>query len=263
MSVDSSIGPARRRTFTPYVMLYLLAATIAGAYLVFLGVRPDIVAMWQSKSDRTQTALIETQRKVELAVADINPIKEGVGEVKAEVASVRAGLEEAAERDRVLFEKVQSLERTAATLNDKVAASPAKKPVVKQAAAKPPAPATAPTSGFKTSTAPAPKAATGIETGSIEQKAAAPAKPAQVGVLLATGPSLDALRLSWTILNDRNADAVRTLHPRYVVSGKDKERTYGLVAGPLETIADAKAVCKTMTDRGMPCEVSQYRGNAF
>jgi len=183
--------------------------------------------------------------------------------VKAEVASVRAGLEEAAERDRVLFEKVQSLERTAATLNDKVAASPAKKPVVRQAAAKAPAPGTAPTSGFKTSTAPAPKAATGIETGSIEQKAAAPAKPAQVGVLLATGPSLDALRLSWTILNDRNADAVRTLHPRYVVSGKDKERTYGLVAGPLETIADAKAVCKTMTDRGMPCEVSQYRGNAF
>lgn len=260
MSVDSSIGPARRRTFTPYVMLYLLAATMAGAYLVFLGVRPDIVAMWRAKPNETQTALIETQRKVEMAVADLNPIKEGVGEVKAEVASVRAGLAEAAERDRILFEKVETLERTAATLNDKVATSPAGK---KQAVAKAAAPAAeaAAAAGFKTSTSPA-KPAGGIETGSIEQKAA-PAKPAQVGVLLATGPSLDSLRLSWTILNDRHADAVRTLNPRYVVSGKDNERTFGLVAGPLGSVADAKAVCKTMTDRGMPCEISQYRGNAF
>ncbi|MFN3623351.1 MAG: hypothetical protein ACK4TP_04740, partial [Hyphomicrobium sp.] len=117
----------------------------------------------------------------------------------------------------------------------------------------------------KAAAAPAQKqAAGGIETGSIEEKkAAAPAKPAQVGVLLATGPSVDSLRLSWTILNDRAADTVRTLHPRYVVSGKDNERTYGLVAGPLETIADAKAVCKVMTERGMACEVSQFRGNAF
>ena len=82
-------------------------------------------------------------------------------------------------------------------------------------------------------------------------------------MLLATGPSLDSLRLSWTILNDRHADAVRALHARYVVSGKDSQRTYGLVAGPLETVADAKAVCKAITERGMPCEISQFRGNAF
>jgi hypothetical protein len=82
-------------------------------------------------------------------------------------------------------------------------------------------------------------------------------------VLLATGPSLDALRLSWTILNDRHSTAVKSLQPRYVVSGKADERSYGLVAGPLETVAAAKAVCKTMTDNGLPCEVSQYRGNAF
>jgi hypothetical protein len=47
------------------------------------------------------------------------------------------------------------------------------------------------------------------------------------------------------------------------VSGKPDERTYGLVAGPFETIADAKAVCKTIADRGMPCELSSYRGTAF
>lgn len=257
MSVDLSITPARRRTFTPYVMLYLLAAVLAAGYLVFLGMRPDLVAMWSSKPDETHAAIAETQRHVERALADIDPLKQGVGEVKAEVAGVKSGLEEAAERDRILLEKVEALERAAI---EKVAAAQAAAAKKQAAAAKSGEPA-------KTAAAPAQKqaaAAAGIETGSIEEKkAAAPGKPAQVGVLLATGPSVDSLRLSWTILNDRAADTVRTLHPRYVVSGKDNERTYGLVAGPLETIADAKAVCQVMTERGMACEVSQFRGNAF
>lgn len=255
MSVELSITPARRRTFTPYVMLYLLAAILAAGYLVFLGMRPDLVAMWGSKPDETRAAIVETQRHVERALADIDPLKQGVGEVKAEVAGVKSGLEEAAARDRILLEKVEALERAAI---EKVAAAQAAA-AKKQAAAKPAEPA-------KAAAAPAQKqaAAAGIETGSIEEKKAAPAKaPAQVGVLLATGPSVDSLRLSWTILNDRAADTVRTLHPRYVVSGKDNERTYGLVAGPLETVADAKAVCQVMTERGMACEVSQFRGNAF
>ena len=241
MSVDS-IAPARRRTFTPYVLLYLLAAMLAGAYLVFLGVRPDLIAMWKSKPDQTQTALVETQRTVERALADIDPLKQGVGEVKADLASFKAGLDEAAERDRILMEKLETLERLAAE---------------KAAAAAKPAKSAAAT--------PVKKPAAGtIETGSIEtKKPATAAKPPEVGVLLATGPSLDALRLSWSILNDRASDTVRSLHPRYVVSGKANERTYGLVAGPLPTIADAKAVCKVMSDRGMACEVSQFRGNAF
>jgi hypothetical protein len=253
MSVDLSYAPARRRTFAPYVLLYLLAASIAAAYLVFLGMRPDLVAMWRSKPDETKAAIAETQRSVERAIAQIDPLKQGVGQMQAEVASVQAGLTEAAERDRILLEKVETLERAS---SDKVAAT--QPPAKKQAAAVKAPEATKPQAQAK------PTAPATIETGSIEEKkAAAPAKPAQVGVLLATGPSLDSLRLSWTILNDRAADSVRSLHPRYVVSGKEGERTFGLVAGPLETIADAKAVCKTMTERGMACEVSQFRGNAF
>lgn len=255
MSVHSAIGPARRRTFTPYVLLYLLAACLAGAYLIFLGVRPDLVAMWRSKSDETKTALVETQKHVERAIADLDPLKQGVGEMKQEVDAIKVGMQEGAERDRILLEKVDALERAAAAPEKEKVANAAAQPAKKQAAAGKPAD-------------PAPKAAAApkqsIETGSIEQKAApAAAKPAQVGVLLATGPSLDALRLSWTILNDRAPDTVHALRPRYVVSGKEGEKTYGLIAGPLETIADAKAVCKTMSDRGMACEVSQFRGNAF
>lgn len=253
----TAIGPARRRTFTPYVMLYLLAAVLAAAYLVFLGVRPDLVALWRAKPDTTQAAIAETKQVAERALSEIDPLKQGVGQVQAEVASLQSGLQEAAERDRAILDKVATLERAATQPADKVAAAPAQP----AAAAKKQVVAKAPEPAAKAAPAPAAK----IETGSIEQKkaAAAPVKPTPVGVLLATGPSVDSLRLSWTILNDRHADAVRALHARYVVSGKDNERTYGLVAGPLETVADAKAVCKTITEAGMQCEVSQFRGNAF
>lgn len=259
MSLHSPIAPARRRTFTPYVLLYLLAASLAVAYLTFLGARPDLVALWRDKPSESQTAIVETQRTVERALADIDPLKQGLGEMKMDVANVKAGMQEAVERDRILLEKVETLERSA-HVPDKVAAAPAQSAAAKkQVVAK--APDVVPTA--VASAAPKPAAVPAIETGSIEKKAAVPPKPAPVGVLLATGPSLDALRLSWTILNDRHPTTVKSLQPRYVVSGKADERTYGLVAGPLETVAAAKAVCKTMTDNGMPCEVSQYRGNAF
>jgi hypothetical protein len=259
MSLHSPIAPARRRTFTPYVLLYLLAASLAVAYLTFLGARPDLVALWRDNPSEAQTAIVETQRTVERALADIDPLKQGLGEMKMDVANVKAGMQEAVERDRILLEKVETLERSAHA-PDKVAAAPEQPaPAKKQVVAK--APDVVPTAAA--SAAPKPATVPAIETGSIEKKAAAPPKPAPVGVLLATGPSLDALRLSWTILNDRHSTTVKLLQPRYVVSGKADERTYGLVAGPLETVAAAKAVCKTMTDNGMPCEVSQYRGNAF
>jgi hypothetical protein len=264
MSLHSPIAPARRRTFTPYVLLYLLAAGLAVAYLTFLGARPDLVALWRDKPSEAETAIVETQRTVERALADIDPLKQGLGEMKMDVANVKAGMQEAAERDRILLEKVETLERTAHAPDKVAAAAPTAQPAAakKQVVAKAPEAAAVVTTTATTNQKPAPS--TAIETGSIEQKkAAAPPKPAPVGVLLATGPSLDALRLSWTILNDRHSTTVKSLQPRYVVSGKADERTYGLVAGPLETIADAKAVCKTMTDNGMPCEVSQYRGNAF
>jgi len=252
MSVLPSIGPTRRRTFTMNVLMFMGLGALALAYLIFVGVRPDLVAAWRDKPNEAQTAIVETQRTVERALADLDPIKQGVGEMKMDVENMKTGMQEAIERDRILLTKVETLERAAtAQATDKVAAAPAapKKAAAVQPAAKPAA---------------TPAAAKPTETGSIEPpKAAAPAKPAPVGVLLATGPSLDSLRLSWQILNDRHGASMKTLQPRYVVSGKPDERTYGLVAGPLETVADAKSVCKTMTDNGIACEVSQYRGNAF
>ena len=260
MSVLPSIAP-RRRTFTPHVLLFLGMAALSLAYLTFVGMRPDLVAMWRQKPNDAQAAIVETQRNVERALADLDPIKQGVGEMKMEVDNMQhrhAGSDGArpppARQGRDTGTRRRPGEREG---GDGTRAAAGEEAGRRQGTR----------CGARCSCQPLHQSRqqfAAIETGSIEQKkAAAPAKPAPVGVLLATGPSVDALRLSWSIINDRHGAAVKELHPRYVVSGKADERTYGLVAGPLETVADAKAMCKTMTENGVACEVSQYRGNAF
>lgn len=94
-------------------------------------------------------------------------------------------------------------------------------------------------------------------------KPAAAAKPAPVGVLLATGPSVDALRLNWSILTDRHADSVKNLQPRYIIGGSTDQRTYSLVAGPIGSTEKAKSLCQAMAQKGLSCEVSAFRGNAL
>ena len=137
MSVLPSIAP-RRRTFTPHVLLFLGMAALSLAYLTFVGMRPDLVAMWRQKPNDAQAAIVETQRHVERALADLDPIKQGVGEMKMEVDNMRTGMQEAMERDRLLLAKVETLERAAAQASEKVATAPAQPPAKKQAVAKAP-----------------------------------------------------------------------------------------------------------------------------
>ncbi|MBC7831453.1 MAG: hypothetical protein H7Y62_05495, partial [Hyphomicrobium sp.] len=139
MSVLPSIGPTRRRTFTLNVIMFMGLGALALAYLIFVGARPDLVAAWRDKPNEAQTAIAETQRTVERALADLDPIKQGVGEMKMDVENMKTGMQEAMERDRILLAKVETLERATEQATDKVAAAPAaaKKAVPVQAAAKP------------------------------------------------------------------------------------------------------------------------------
>ena len=123
MSVLPSIAPARRRTFTPYVIGYLVSALLALAYLVFLGVRPDLVAMWRDKPNDAQTAIVETQRNVERALADLDPIKQGVGEMKMEVDNMKTGDPGSDGARPRSAAKVETLERSVAQASEKVASA--------------------------------------------------------------------------------------------------------------------------------------------
>jgi hypothetical protein len=281
--MSDQIRKPRRRILNAYVLFWVFGATFAAIYLAVLGTHPDMFASAKSGPDVEQQ-LAQTQRDMTRAFADLDPLKQSVGQIKADVDTLKTAQQQASDRDQLIMDKVASIE--SAATQPKIAqaetAAPAAKVQTahKVIAAGPKASedvvAVVPTKSQEVAMvapvkpqkpAPAPKN-NAIETGSIAHKAdkttaAAAAKPAQVALLLGSAPSVDAVKLNWSILNDRHADAVRDLHPRYVAQGKGAERTYALLAGPVASPEQAKTLCKLMVDRGFACEVSTYRGTAF
>lgn len=107
-----------------------------------------------------------------------------------------------------------------------------------------------------------------FETGSVQNPAvaaappaAAPAKP--IGVYIGSGPSVDSLRLSWSLLADRNAESLKPLEPRYTTGIDGNGINYGLVAGPLRSVADAQKLCKDLAAKAVTCRVGDFTGEAL
>lgn len=83
-------------------------------------------------------------------------------------------------------------------------------------------------------------------------------------VLLDAGPSLDALRLRWSVLNDRYRGALHGLEPRYVESGSAAAPSYELLAGPIASLEEASRICAQLQARGVACSVGgQFAGEAL
>lgn len=111
--------------------------------------------------------------------------------------------------------------------------------------------------------------ATRIETGSV---AAAPVtfgapvvthqSEGNVGVRLTAGPSVDALRLSWSLMSERYSSVLAGLQPRYVTDGAPAA-PYALLAGPLRSSQEAQSVCGSLIAKGIPCSVDSFKGNAL
>jgi hypothetical protein len=298
MSVLTKPGPARRKILTPYVMIWLAIASFALVYLTLLGLKPHMFASAGSSTADIEQKIVQAKRDMQRGLADIEPLARSVGEVKMDVANLKVAVQEASDRDQVIMDRVSALESAAPKAAEPAPARPVAVPPTpkpKPSAANGPAPTTV--SGRSTFSAPVgpsaedlharqtqktakvinrgQKKASGIETGSIERKSQravmvppankpkATAKRKQFGVILATGPSIDSLRLNWSILTDRYADAMRNLHPRYVVKGKASKRTYRLIVGPVASTDEAKNLCRDMESRGMPCKVSSFSGNAL
>ena len=287
MSVLQTYGPVRRRILSPYLIVWVVAAAVAIGYLVLLGVRPEIFA--RARTDVAQE-LAQTKRDMTRAMADIDPLRKTVGEIKLDVANLSYGTKDLATHQAELNDRVTALEAATpkvarigeATTDSAPVPQPVPVPAKKAAAPKQtktgsavvaPLPGAKVINGNKPAAAPAVPAETGSIAAGGQGKAAAktqvaaahkpPAKPAPVGVLLATGPSVDALKLNWSILKDQHADAVGNLSPRVVVSGPASKRVYSLVAGPIASADQAKNLCVSMAAKGVGCEVSTFRGSAL
>jgi hypothetical protein len=276
--MSDQIEKPRRRILSAYVLIWIVVALFAAAYLALLGTHPEMLASFQSGPDIEQQ-VAQAQRDVNRAFADIDPLKQSVGDLKSDVDKLKTAQLQASDRDQQLMDKIATIETTAASSKTMAQADAAAQPTAKSqhkivSVAAPDAESPTIVAPIKSQKTAAAQKTNAIETGSIAHKAekapaapaaatAAAAKPTQIGLLLGNAPTVDAVKLNWTILNDRHADAVRNLHPRYVAMGKGAERTYALLAGPVASPEQAKTLCKLMLDRGLACEVSTYRGTAF
>lgn len=116
---------------------------------------------------------------------------------------------------------------------------------------------------------PAPPAKPKVAAAAPKEKAEAvgsfsePKVTKPVGIKLATGGSVDNLRVSWGVLAERHGQELSALQPRYYNNVDGSGITYELVAGPFKTTADAKRVCQSLKAQAVDCQVSTFGGNAL
>ena len=110
---------------------------------------------------------------------------------------------------------------------------------------------------------PAPPAATqaAVSFGPGTIKAAPAAATGPVGVEIANGPSLDALRLNWSLLAERHSSQLKNLEARYLSAGEGQP--YQLLAGPITSQDEAKRVCAQLQAKRVACRVTGFGGNAL
>jgi hypothetical protein len=296
MSLPQPPISTKRKTLTAYVSIWVVLGGFALAYLTLLGLRPDALAGLSPAGDADPN-VVALQRDVTRALADLDPLRNTLGEMKADVANLKTGFRAAKDRDVQLAKRLIALEQPSPGVQDNVSAqtndstapvAPRPTPINRKGAGAAANPqvlnanpidtasvsrqATAPTATPPSTVAPVAAKLTPAKKkepvkAPVKKVAAtmAPAKepPKAVGVQLATGPSLASLQLNWSVLTDRNKDALGHLQPRYTTRGKQSNPAYDLVAGPLGSTQQAEIVCKVLSDRGHACKVGAYRGNVL
>ncbi len=308
-------GPRPRpqtRFANVYASVWALLALLALVYMVTLAVNPSLIGSWIPERSNHETN--EGQRSAARFATDISGLKESVGDIQREVASLRTTVAASNTRDKVLTERVAVLEERTKplvtsepalpsapkTLAQRQAEARAQKAVEKAAttaalvaapAALSASPPSSPETALPTADAlasrfvvlnapnnpiatgsilpppaqgvPAPpvaaQASVSFGPGSIKAAPAAAAGP--VGVEIANGPSLDALRLNWSLLAERHSPQLKNLEARYVSAGEGQP--YQLLAGPITSQDEAKRVCAQLQAKRVACRVTGFGGNAL
>jgi hypothetical protein len=91
---------------------------------------------------------------------------------------------------------------------------------------------------------------------------AAPAEPTRpmLGIQLSTAPNLDALRLNWSLLNEKHREVLGPLQTRYRQTPGKPNAPFQLIAGPVRSQAEAARICKALAGSGVTCRATTYSG---
>jgi hypothetical protein len=280
MPLPQSPRPTKRKTLNPYVLVWVVLGGFALAYLTLLGLRPDALGGLSAATGAADQEAVNLQRDVTRALADLDPLRNTLGEMKMDVANLKSQMQETADRNAQLEKQLTTLQQTASKAPSNVSSAAAGAPLLngKQIQADPIDTASVSRPAIAlAATQPSTVAPPVAKPRSVKKKAPvkapvkkvaakkAPAKapPKAVGVQLATGPSVASLQLNWSVLADRNKDTLGHLQPRYTTRGKRSKRTYDLVAGPLGSTQQAEIICKVLGQRGHSCKVGTFRGSVL
>lgn len=249
----------RKRAASPLSMRYLttwaILASAALAYLALLVANPELAERLLPTASTIASDDVRLKKALTKAVADIEDLQQRIARQDREIGTLRTALAEAEQRQLTTTARLGALE------------------------SRPPL-ATAPETAKIAAPAPGPQGADNGPriVGVVEERptkaaregrpqpglAAAPPPPAtlpqsQSGIQLASGPSLDALRLSWQLIQETNKTSLRALEPR-VIEGAGDPPSYKLIAGPLASDAEAEKLCERLRQRRLTCSVQPFLG---
>lgn len=239
-----------------YVATWMALAGVSLSYLTLLAARPDIAASVRLVPPAGSAIASSSETST-----DVRSLQQTVSALEGEIQALRTALGTREEREQVLAARLAAIEAGRSTLLQ-------------------------PTPVATTSERANPRATAGeelsgrtvsgrIEEGEATKVAAAPAaaQPGAVafgapqvtpsrptGIVIASGPSVDSLRLSWMLLSDRHKAVLKDLEPRFVATRGGTNPAYRLVAGPVSDERAAQRLCGQLRARRVTCGIGAYTG---
>jgi hypothetical protein len=256
-----------------YVAVWVVLSSMALTFLGMQWIRPDLA---ESLSQSVAAAVGSEGRagsnhsSDERARAEIIELRRSLDALSGELNAVRHQLIAREERDQALaarlagIEARQMIERSQPLSTASIDRVPAEAPPQPRASAPPvepqqvQAPAAVPEPRERPRDE---RIAAAPEPAQSPPQAKAPPEPAGPrGIQIATGPSVDALRISWMLLAQRHGAILQRYEPRFVQSTSGSGPAYRLIAGPIDSTASANKVCSELRARRVTCGVSAFGG---
>ena len=80
------------------------------------------------------------------------------------------------------------------------------------------------------------------------------------GVRLTSGQTVEALRLTWDLINEMNRPILKGLQTRFVEGPSTVGMPYKLIAGPMGSTQQAKNLCGKLLKQNIACDVTVFKG---
>lgn len=277
----------RTRIPAPYIGIWALFMSIAVAYIAMVTMRPDLIEDAAPQFRLGSLLLEEDEQAVRAAAAETDALQRQLQAARAELNSIRSELARRTDRETTLALKLAAVEAREAK-REAEAAEPIPAPVIMSPPPAEPVAPRAPEKQRQTRATPPPQQPPPVvATAPAPQVASAPTRPvpprpparaapapletssvasAPAAIQLGAGPSVDALRLNWMLLNQRHQVLLQKLQPRYMASrdpANPSGPAFDLIAGPVPSTAEAQRVCDALRAQNVACKVGTFAGNAL